>query len=143
MGYKSNLTVLLALVLALVCGSGCQGKRDAESSAKLSLKRVHFDFDQATLRPDMVEILDNNTMYLKDHPSVNVVIEGHCDERGTNEYNLALGDSRSATGKKYLTSKGISPARIRIISYGEEKPLDNEHNEAAWYNNRRAEFVRQ
>jgi peptidoglycan-associated lipoprotein len=105
------------------------------------LKDIHFDFDKYDIRPEDTEILKENAALLMQYPKVKIQTEGHCDERGTNEYNLALGERRANAAKKYLLSLGISPDRISTISYGEEKPLDPGHNEEAWSNNRRGHFV--
>jgi len=104
------------------------------------LKRVFFDFDKANIRDDMVPVIEENAAWLKKHPTVKILIEGHCDERGTVEYNLALGEKRAKAVKEYLISSGVSPSVITIISYGKSKPLDLAHNEAAWSKNRRAEL---
>ena len=105
------------------------------------LKDIHFDFDKYDIRPEDTEILKENAALLMQYPKVKIQTEGHCDERGTSEYNLALGERRANAAKKYLLSLGISPDRISTISYGEEKPLDAGHNEEAWSNNRRGHFV--
>jgi len=105
------------------------------------LKDIHFDFDKYNIRPGDAEILKENSALLKKYPKVKVQIEGHCDERGTIEYNLALGERRANSTKKYLLSLGIPAERISTISYGEERPLDSGHNEEAWGNNRRAHFI--
>jgi len=105
------------------------------------LKDIHFDFDRYDLRPGDASILRENAALLKKYSNVKVQIEGHCDERGTVEYNLALGERRANSAKDYLISLGISQARISTISYGKEKPLDPVHNEAAWAKNRRAHTV--
>ena len=105
------------------------------------LKRIHFDFDKYTVSPDDAEILKQNAAVLKKFPTVKIQIEGHCDERGTIEYNLALGERRAGSAKKYFVSLGIDEKRISTISYGEERPLDPGHNEGAWAKNRRAEFI--
>ena len=105
------------------------------------LKDIHFDFDKYDVRPMDAEILMENTALLKKRPSMKVQIEGYCDERGTEEYNLALGERRANSTKKYLVSLGISPDRISTISYGEERPLDPRHNEEAWARNRRAHTI--
>ena len=102
------------------------------------LKDIHFDFDKYDIRPGDAEILKENGALLMKYPKVKIQIEGHCDERGTIEYNLALGERRSNSTKKYLISLGISPDRISTISYGKERPLDPGHNEEAWAKNRRA-----
>jgi len=105
------------------------------------LKDIHFDFDKYNIRPEDAEILKENAAILKKYPNLKIQIEGHCDERGTNEYNLALGERRANSAKNYLISLGISPDRLSTISYGEERPLDPGHNEEAWAKNRRAHFV--
>jgi peptidoglycan-associated lipoprotein len=105
------------------------------------LKDIHFDFDKYDIRPGDTEILKENAALLIKHPNVKIQLEGHCDERGTIEYNLALGERRANSTKKYLISIGISTDRISTISYGKEKPLDPDHNEEAWAKNRRAHTV--
>ena len=105
------------------------------------LKDVLFDYDKYNIRDDARPVLDTVSSFLKKNGTVNVVIEGHCDERGTNEYNLALGEKRAKAAKDYLTSLGVMPARLSIITYGEEKPLCTEQNETCWQKNRRAHFV--
>jgi len=105
------------------------------------LKDIHFDFDKYDVRPMDAEILMENAALLKKRPSMKVQIEGYCDERGTEEYNLALGERRANSTKKSLVSLGISPDRISTISYGEERPLDPKHNEEAWARNRRAHTI--
>ena len=105
------------------------------------LQDIHFDFDRYNLRPGDASILRENAALLKKYSNVKIQIEGHCDERGTVEYNLALGERRANSAKEYLVSLGISQARISTISYGKEKPLDPGHNETAWAKNRRAHTV--
>ena len=105
------------------------------------IKDIHFDFDKYNIRPKEAEILKQNSALLMKYPAMNFQIEGHCDERGTDEYNLALGERRANSTKKYLISLGIEASRISTISYGEERPADKGHDEAAWAKNRRAHFV--
>ena len=107
----------------------------------LVLEVVHFDFDKSDLRPEARDILAQHAQKLKERPNELVLIEGHCDERGTIEYNLALGDRRAMSVRDYLVSLGIEAARITTISYGKERPLDAGHNEEAWAKNRRGAFV--
>jgi peptidoglycan-associated lipoprotein len=116
--------------------------RDIRPSVAFVLQRIHFDFDMFDLTGQALSILAENARVLKAYPEATITIEGHCDERGTIEYNLALGDKRARAAKDYLVSLGISPARISVISYGKERPIDYGHNEAAWAKNRRAEFIR-
>ncbi|OQY19625.1 MAG: hypothetical protein B6I36_03615 [Desulfobacteraceae bacterium 4572_35.1] len=107
------------------------------------LKNINFDFDQHVLTEAARIILDENARYLQVHSDANVVIAGYCDERGSDEYNLALGERRAVAAQNYLISMGISPQRISIISYGEENPIDPASNEDAWALNRRDEFTPQ
>jgi peptidoglycan-associated lipoprotein len=111
--------------------------RDAMRS---QLQTVFFSFDQYDLSSDGRRTLQQNYNLLRENESFNVIIEGHCDERGTIEYNLALGEKRAAGVRDYLVSLGLSPSRLRIVSYGEERPNDSSHGESAWAKNRRANF---
>ena len=104
-------------------------------------KDIHFDFDKYDIRPGDTDVLKENGALLMKNPSVKIQIEGNCDERGTIEYNLALGERRANAAKRYLISLGISVDRISTISYGKEKPLDPGHNEEAWTKNRRDHFI--
>lgn len=108
---------------------------------EVKLEDIHFDLDKSNLTPEARKILERHADWLAKHEDCNLLIEGHCDERGTTEYNLALGERRAASAAKYLTDLGIDKARIETISYGEERPLDPGHNEEAWAKNRRAHFV--
>ena len=103
--------------------------------------RVLFDYDSSVLDPAATQVLDGQAAWLKQYPDVIVTIEGHADERGTREYNLALGDRRANAVKNYLLALGVSGDRLLTISYGEERPADPAHNEAAWAENRRAVTV--
>ena len=102
---------------------------------------IHFEFNKSSLLPEAQEILRRKAKRLNAHPDVLVIIEGHCDERGTSEYNVALGDRRAWSAQTYLVNLGIAPERLTTISYGEESPLDPGHNEEAWARNRRAHFA--
>jgi peptidoglycan-associated lipoprotein len=101
---------------------------------------IHFDFDKSDVRPNDAQILDRKAAILAANSPVRVRIAGHCDERGSDEYNLALGNRRAASAKRYLTGKGIDEGRLDVVSYGKERPLDPGHNEDAWAKNRRDEF---
>lgn len=101
---------------------------------------VYFDFDKSDIRPDMRATLDAKARFLQEFPSVRVQVEGHCDERGTVEYNIALGHRRSQSSKDYLVSLGVNSSRVDTVSYGEERPADTRSNEAGWAMNRRAKF---
>ena len=105
------------------------------------LKDVHFDFDKYEIRKADAAILDADAAWLKAHEDQLVMIEGHCDERGTNEYNMALGERRAKATMNYLVSRGVAETRISITSYGEERPSCTEHGEACWAKNRRAHFL--
>ncbi len=109
----------------------------------LKLEPVYFEYDQWVIRDDQKEILTKNSEWLKAHPQVKVRVEGNCDERGTAEYNLALGQKRADAAKAFLAGLGITESRMQTISYGNERPLDKAHNEAAWAKNRRTDFVPQ
>ena len=104
-------------------------------------KPAFFDLDSAELDAEAQKVVQGNTQLLKKYGSWMVTIEGHCDERGTAEYNLALGERRAMAVKAYLVSLGIAPVRLRIVSYGKEFPFDPDHSEGAWAKNRRAHFV--
>lgn len=105
------------------------------------IKDVFFDYDQYDLRQDMQGTLKQDAEYLRRFPNVSFILEGHCDERGTAEYNLALGDRRAQSVKSYLTSLGISASRLETISYGEERPFALGHDESSWAQNRRVHFT--
>jgi len=115
--------------------------RPVEFAETANLKDIHFEFDKYDIRPGDAKILDANAAWLKQAASNLVLIEGHCDERGTNEYNLALGERRAKATMNYLVSQGIQASRITIISYGEERPSCAEKNEGCWSKNRRAHFL--
>ncbi len=112
-----------------------------EINSQRLLKRVHFDFDRAEIRADQRASLQENAVWLRDHADVRILLEGHCDERGTREYNLSLGDRRAQATRDYLVSLGIAAERVETVSYGEERPRASGSNEEAWAQNRRAEFV--
>lgn len=105
------------------------------------LETIYFDFDRAFIRDDARSVMKANAEWLKANPKVQIKIEGNCDERGTIEYNQALGQRRAASAKKYLTDLGISAKRISLISYGKEKPICSQGNEDCWQKNRRDDFV--
>jgi len=109
--------------------------------ASSPLKDVFFDFDRYDLSADARGILRGNAEWLKNNPSARVDVEGHCDERGTNDYNLALGAKRAQAAREYLVSLGIAPDRLSTTSYGEEIPVCQERSEGCWRQNRRARFV--
>jgi peptidoglycan-associated lipoprotein len=108
-----------------------------------SVKDVYFDYDKSDIRPDQQSSVQADVAFLGQHVNINVLIEGHCDERGSTEYNLALGDQRANAVKNALTASGVSASRIKTISYGKEKPFCTESNEACWQQNRRGHFLYQ
>jgi peptidoglycan-associated lipoprotein len=113
----------------------------SEGRTNAPMLPVYFDFDQSSIRADQQPRIEKNAAYLKDNPQVSIQIQGNCDERGTNEYNMALGERRAMSAKKYLMNLGIAGNRITTISYGEEKPLVYGHDELSWAQNRRDDFV--
>ena len=126
-----------------------EAKAEAEAKDELAsiaekeewLAIVYFEFDSSTIRDDMKPVLDKNIEWIRKRQGVKVELQGHADEKGTNEYNIALGERRAQGIKKYLADSGINEARISSISYGEERPADLGHTEEAWAKNRRVEFV--
>ena len=102
---------------------------------------VYFDYDKYELRPDARQNLQKNASFMRENPRLVFALEGHCDERGTNEYNLALGERRANSSRDYLTSLGVGGRSMRTVSYGEERPNCTEHHEGCWRQNRRTHFV--
>jgi peptidoglycan-associated lipoprotein len=105
-----------------------------------NVEMVHFDYDKADIRPDQIARLQNDAAWLKQHPGVKFTVEGHCDDRGSEEYNLGLGDRRANAVKEYLVKQGVPQTVITTISYGEERPLCRDDNEQCFQQNRRAAF---
>lgn len=156
-----QLSLVLAALLALSLGA-CQKKQksdtgaegsspvtdsdissdmaDSDSGHAMGLETVRYAYDSAVLDSSAKETLKNNAHVLKDKRSLHVQIEGHTDERGGIQYNIALGERRANAAKAYLVSQGVSSDRMTIISYGKEKPVDEGHDESAWSKNRRANF---
>jgi peptidoglycan-associated lipoprotein len=112
----------------------------AEDEFRANVEDVFFDYDAYSLRSDAESTLQKDASYLASHPSVKIVLGGYCDERGSDEYNLALGQNRANSAQKILVGDGVAASRIRVISYGKEKPFCSEANEACWQKNRRAGF---
>lgn len=113
----------------------------AHGRSSVVFSPVYFDFDQSGINAEMRPIVTSNANYMKDNLNTVIVIEGNCDERGTNEYNLALGERRAINVKEYMINLGIDPARIRTVSYGEERQLFMDQTELDWSQNRRADFI--
>lgn len=135
---------IIAVAVVAVVGlaiTGC-GQQTTKPSAK-KLQSVYFDLDKYNVRSDQQGTMKNNASVLQSNASQKIVVEGNCDERGSKEYNIALGDRRAKTGKSYLTNLGISGDRINTISYGKEKPVCTAHNESCWQQNRRDDFKNQ
>lgn len=171
LGWKIGMVVLMIglLITASACSKkakvdttdqypqAAQGPSDAELAAQreaqareaeaLRLKQafenedVYFNFDDATLTAEAVEILNQKVAWLRDNAGASVTVEGHCDERGTNEYNIALGERRAQSIVSFLINAGISADQVKAVSYGEEKPAVMGSDEAAWAKNRRGHFV--
>lgn len=121
--------------------SSLEARREGKAPAAGPLKDIYFDFDRYDLKPDARAILKANADWLKANPSARAEIEGHCDERGTNEYNLALGAKRAQAAKDYLVTLGIAKDRLSTKSFGEELPVCKEQNEGCWQKNRHDRFV--
>ena len=136
--------LLLIAVLGLISGCSCRTHGGADNIPVAAegdiLKDVHFAFDSYVLNEANKTILKENYKWLADNTAKKVEVEGHCDERGTSEYNMALGNKRAKATADYLISLGVTKDRLNTVSYGKEMPLDPAHNEAAWAKNRRAHF---
>jgi peptidoglycan-associated lipoprotein len=115
-------------------------KRELDAKGHVALY-INFDFDKSDIRPGDAKILDENARWLGANPRQIVLIEGHCDERGTNEYNIALGDRRARATMNYLVSRGVQASRMTTLSYGEERPVCTQKDESCWSQNRRAQFL--
>ncbi|MCI0404955.1 MAG: peptidoglycan-associated lipoprotein Pal [candidate division Zixibacteria bacterium] len=113
----------------------------SEETIPSGFQKIYFDFDRYYIRDDAKAALENNARVLKGNANMRILIEGHCDERGTVEYNLALGERRAAAARQYLMDLGIEGSRISTISYGKERPVAFGHDESSWQQNRRDEFV--
>ena len=127
-------------------GRGTSGSGSTRPSldgvrAAADLTDIHFEFDKADIRESVAPLLDANAGWLKEHANQLLVIEGHTDERGTSDYNTALGDRRARATKNYLVSRGVPATRITVISYGEERPTCAQHADECWAKNRRAHFL--
>ncbi len=139
-GYEGQQT---AETGAATAGGQWSGSPLDDPSSPLYEKMFFFDFDSSEIRPEYLPALRAHAEYLIANPDQRVVIEGHCDERGSREYNMALGERRANAVRRFLEAEGVDPAQLETVSYGEEKPLDPRHNEEAWSVNRRAVLVYQ
>jgi len=156
---RTHTAVAVALALSLSTGLACK-KKPVESTPiaatpapvksaevpkevqdmAMNFSRVYFDFDSSELTDDTRSALDSNVQIMQSKTDIRVEIQGHADERGTTDYNLALGQRRGQAVYNYLSARGVAPSRLAIVSYGEERPLATGHTETAWTKNRRAEF---
>lgn len=140
---RTKIMVAMLVMVGLGLGAGCQQQRGPKHpGTPKGLQRIHFDLDRSDIKSEYKKTLEENAAWLKKNSDVKITVEGHCDERGTEEYNVALGHRRSNAAKSYLVSLGIDGSRLRTSSLGEERPLENCHNESCWWKNRRAEFVK-
>lgn len=137
---KNLYGVVLTVLMASVFVNCANQNKKIEVPQGAKLRSIYYDFDRSFIRSDAVEPMQGNATYLKANPNVTITIEGNCDNRGTNEYNLALGHRRAESAKNYLMNLGISSARMRTVSFGEEKPVCYENTESCWQRNRRADF---
>jgi peptidoglycan-associated lipoprotein len=135
--------MLALLSLTLIAGFGCQQQQQVHKPKSVAgLNRINFDTDRSDIKSEAKTTLENNAAWLKANKDAKINVEGHCDERGTEEYNLALGHRRANAAKSYLVNLGVSAGRLSTKSFGEEKPLETCHNESCWWKNRRAEFAK-
>ena len=142
----TQLIVVVGMAGVMMAAVGCQQTKQVrpKRAAPVSdLQRIHFDYDRSAIKSEYKSVLEGNANWMKDHSGAKVVVEGHCDERGSTEYNIALGWRRARSTKNYMVSLGISPSRLVTKSYGEERSLCTESNESCWWKNRRAEFLKQ
>jgi peptidoglycan-associated lipoprotein len=121
--------------------SGAARPVPSEFAEVRELADIFFDFDRYNIRPDAERTLAQNLEWMQSNPNALILIEGHCDERGTSEYNLALGERRAQATRNFLVSRGIRADRITLVSYGKERPVCGEQNDACWARNRRAHFL--
>jgi peptidoglycan-associated lipoprotein len=139
---KKLVYVVVAFVcVGLIAGCASQQKKPKAAKTTAGLQRIHFDFDRSNIKPEYEPALKGNADWMKSNAKSNVTVEGHCDERGSVEYNIALGDRRANSAKGYMVNLGVSSGRLSTVSYGKERPLCTQHDESCWWQNRRAEFV--
>ena len=141
-GGDTEETVRVTVSAPAVAPVEAPAQPSADELFPREMQDVYFDLDRSDIRADARDTLAKAAQYLRSYPSVKVVIEGDCDERGSTEYNLALGQRRADAVRQFLTSLGISGDRLQTVSYGKEKPVCNEHNEECWQRNRRGHFSR-
>jgi peptidoglycan-associated lipoprotein len=134
--------IAIAMLFLVACGkdSSTSSARRSGGNTSASLQAIHFDYDRSEVKAEHRDEMQGNAAWMNTNSGRNVTVEGHADERGTSEYNIALGQRRASSAKNYLVNLGISSSRLRTISYGEEKPAAMCHSENCWWQNRRAEF---
>lgn len=138
-----NKMMWILLLVGTVTAVGCQQQQNRPQKPTASgLNRIYFDFDRSDIKAESQKTLEDNAAWLKKNADTKINVEGHCDERGTEEYNIALGQRRASSAKSYLTNLGVASNRMSTKSFGEERPLETCHNESCWWKNRRAEFVK-
>ena len=136
------VVTIIILSLSACATSGLRRRHSQPSILQLPHSRVHFPFNQDEVTPDELVLIDENADWMNGHRSVVIILEGHCDERGSSSYNMQLGDLRARTVKARLIERGVSYDRIiMVVSYGEKKPIDEAHTQDAWRKNRRVAFV--
>lgn len=136
-----SFKLLIAVAAISMVGFGC-AKQNTKKEAKADkLQSIYFDFDKSDIKSGSEAGLKSNAAWINKNGKSQVQVQGNCDERGTNEYNIALGDRRAKSAQKYLTNLGVGKDRLSTVSYGEEKPVCTEHNESCWTKNRRDDFV--
>lgn len=133
---KWSLAVLALSVIAVGCA-----QQTTKTTKTDKLQSIYFDFDKSDIKPEAEARLKANASWLNGNPKASVQVQGNCDERGTSEYNIALGDRRAKSAQKYLNNLGVGGDKMSTISYGKEKPVCMEHNESCWWQNRRDDFV--
>lgn len=140
-GGTADATARVTVTAAQTVPPPVQRNATLEELFAQNVKDAFFDYDSYQLRPDAQQALQGDAAFLKQHPEIKVTIEGHCDERGSTEYNLALGDNRARAARDALVQSGVSASQLNAISFGKEKPFCTESNESCWQQNRRAHFV--
>lgn len=138
---KRFALVVMAVACAFMVFGCAQKKKPKAAKTTEGLQKIHFDFDKSNIKPEFEPVLKANAAWMQANSGSKVTIEGHCDERGSVEYNIALGDRRANSAKNYLKNLGVADSRMSTISYGKERPVCTQHNESCWWQNRRAEFV--
>ncbi|MDJ0951385.1 MAG: peptidoglycan-associated lipoprotein Pal [Alphaproteobacteria bacterium] len=155
MSLKTIVSLFSAVLMLAACETASQGSGSAtgggqqtasadggRGGGRVSGDRVFFEFDRSDLQPQARKTIESWANWMRSNPSTAVTIEGHADERGTREYNLALGERRAQSAKNYLVALGVSPNRVRTLSYGKERPAVGGHDEQSWAQNRRSVLTR-